>query len=445
RVKAFGKGEIRLGGTGLKETQLERSSEEKLKNLQQQLEKLSFEKVKISREQERLLSRSKWLLSQRERLRGEVALEFTWGKTAVKDVDEQMGGLYEEEKKIIALMRESKTRQALLNLEIQKITRQLEEFRHQGSLSELGAQVDFEVLVPGVVKFQLAYLISGANWQSFYDARLLLESRTLELSYHASVTQHTGVDWEEIQLILSTSNPALSAHLPKPKSLFIDFGSSGMPGAGGDEGASSGSPTVNFGITKSQSVPCDGNAKKVPITICSFPVDISYLAVPKFTEQTYLRAKAKNTEGYPFLSGKVSVYQGYNYVGESALNTIVPGGELELFMGVEDGIKVERELVNRIVETKGFGGNTSRVTYKIRITVKNFKAEDVSVDILEPLPLSRNSDIKVKIEENEPPYTELDEKNVLHWTLTLKPRQEEQIILDYFVEYPKERMVTGLE
>ncbi len=45
----------------------------------------------------------------------------------------------------------------------------------------------------------------------------------LTLSYFAEVTQVSGEDWTEVDLVLSTSNPAISSQPPSVKTKSVDF------------------------------------------------------------------------------------------------------------------------------------------------------------------------------------------------------------------------------
>ncbi len=67
---------------------------------------------------------------------------------------------------------------------------------------------------------ELSYMINNASWHPVYDVRADLTSRTasasIELVTAALVEQHTGENWDHVQLTVSTLDP-LPLYLPKLK------------------------------------------------------------------------------------------------------------------------------------------------------------------------------------------------------------------------------------
>ena len=58
----------------------------------------------------------------------------------------------------------------------------------------------------------VSYVALNASWTSTYDLRL--EASTLALTWYGLVTQHTGEDWPECDLRLSTARPSGAASVP---------------------------------------------------------------------------------------------------------------------------------------------------------------------------------------------------------------------------------------
>ncbi len=87
------------------------------------------------------------------------------------------------------------------------------------------------------VSFTLSYIVPNAHWSACYDVRVSTASPStagtqqqqgtledaLTLSYFAEVTQVSGEDWTEVDLVLSTSNPAISSQPPSVKTKSVDF------------------------------------------------------------------------------------------------------------------------------------------------------------------------------------------------------------------------------
>ncbi|KAI1792158.1 hypothetical protein LXA43DRAFT_1093971 [Ganoderma leucocontextum] len=71
------------------------------------------------------------------------------------------------------------------------------------------------------VEFQLIYLVTGVNWQPYYDLHASTSdgkpSSDVSLHYCANITQNTGEDWTNTVLTLSTANSQALHSLTVPK------------------------------------------------------------------------------------------------------------------------------------------------------------------------------------------------------------------------------------
>jgi uncharacterized protein (TIGR02231 family) len=88
------------------------------------------------------------------------------------------------------------------------------------------AIVGLEVLSRGEFTLELEYTTrGGARWQPLYDLRLLEEEDNpiVELMYLGQVQQSTGEDWLDVDLVLSTARPAVSAQLPELDPWYINL------------------------------------------------------------------------------------------------------------------------------------------------------------------------------------------------------------------------------
>ena len=74
----------------------------------------------------------------------------------------------------------------------------------------------------GKLKLYPSYLVQSANWYPLYDARVISESKQVELSYFGMIHQSTGEDWKDISLTLSTAEPMSVKSLPELERWFID-------------------------------------------------------------------------------------------------------------------------------------------------------------------------------------------------------------------------------
>jgi hypothetical protein len=90
--------------------------------------------------------------------------------------------------------------------------------------------VDIEAAKAGSEKLTLSYVVPGVSWTPSYDVRIDARKDEAVLTYQALVAQTTGEDWTNVQLFLSTAEPALQSRVRRLGAWRIDT-------AGADTGA----------------------------------------------------------------------------------------------------------------------------------------------------------------------------------------------------------------
>jgi uncharacterized protein (TIGR02231 family) len=158
----------------------------------------------------------------------------------------------------------------------------------------------------------------------------------------------------------------------------------------------------------------------------------------------YLPAQVKNpADGAIFLAGKAHIFRDTIFVGETQLTNIAPGQEFKINLGIDEGVKIERDLVERQVDKK-LMSNQRRVTYAYRIIVTNLLNQAANLKLTEQLPVSRNEQIKVRLIRSNP-QIQLGEMGILEWDLVLGAQEQQEIYYQFTVEHPPEITVLGLD
>ncbi len=67
----------------------------------------------------------------------------------------------------------------------------------------------------------VSYYITSASWEPTYDFRVDDITKPLSITYKANVYQSSGEDWENINITLSTANPALTGTAPELKTWYL--------------------------------------------------------------------------------------------------------------------------------------------------------------------------------------------------------------------------------
>jgi uncharacterized protein (TIGR02231 family) len=343
--------------------------------------------------------------------------------------------------------------------------------------------VDLEAQSATAAEVDLTYHVSGASWRSLYD--LVLDGERLDVSYLAEVTQQTGEDWPEVALVLSTARKGQSQTLPELSPWYIGRpqpprrpGGAVLMSAMGGEAASSGadgpgepqavaaaarSPKMQpraarmlaaeqaesesgagltYTVARPLAVPGDGGPHKTLVARFDADAVLDYLTVPVLAPEAYLRATVTNG-ALLLLPGRARIFQGAQFVGETQLDTVAPGEEFEVQLGVDEQIKVERKLRRRSVG-KALLGGTRTIDIGYEITIENHRDRDATVSVHDHIPVSTDGDVKVRARETSPPPAATDDLGELTWNLVLTPRESATIRHRFTVEHPAQVAVTGL-
>jgi uncharacterized protein (TIGR02231 family) len=364
----------------------------------------------------------------------------------------------------------------VLERRIQQLQQQLEQLRNARPRERFTAQVEIEVFQPGDLTIELSYVISGAGWSPLYDLRLEEdgEKPALEIGYLAQVSQQSGEDWQDVALTLSTARPALASRLPELDPWYIEpvralpLEAAPAPRKAGMRSVAAAAPmvmgmdaaraapaeealatvqqsgaAVNYLAPGRVTIPPDGAKHKVIIARYPLVPNLDYVAAPPIVQAVYRRAKVVNTSPYTLLPGMANLFAGDDFIGVTGLELVAPQGEIELYLGVDDRIKVERELKRREVDKTLIGGKR-RLHYGYEIRLENLLGAAASLTLQDQIPVARHEEIKVRLDSVDPKPAEQSALNLLNWELTLAPNEKRFIRFEFTVEYPHTLDVQGL-
>ncbi|WP_371402862.1 DUF4139 domain-containing protein [Kribbella sp. NBC_00662] len=326
------------------------------------------------------------------------------------------------------------------------------------------------------VEIELSYVVPAANWTSSYDVRLTGDRLTL--NWYGLITQHSDEDWPECDLTLSTARPTVTAKVPELDPWYLDRfhppmpmaapGAAvplGMQVAGGREHlqsrrASAGliqeqaafeavEATVEQGMTAASytpprpvAVPADGATHRATISSIDLDAELDYITAPVRSTDVHLRATVVNSSAHTLPAGKASVFHEAEFVGSAALPLWAPGEDVELALGLDDRIRVERKLVRREA-SKATLGSTRRRQVEYETKIENHTPRNARITVLDQLPVARDHEITVKPLSAEPDPAETTDLGVITWKLDLAAGKETTIKLAFRVDTGKSVDLTG--
>jgi uncharacterized protein (TIGR02231 family) len=211
---------------------------------------------------------------------------------------------------------------------------------------------------------------------------------------------------------------------------------------------------ATFTVATPATIPANGTQQKVSVTTLTLPAGLRYDTTPKYNAAAFLTAKVTNDSDFPLLAGHLAAFVDGAFIADSHLATTLPSEEFELALGVDDAVSIERTLVNRFVEKTGLTNSGTRVTYEVKLAITNHKATPITLQLAEPLPVSRHEKIIVKL--ISPPERQIggpedtsafkrDEEGILTWTGSLAAGATKEHTLKFSIEHPNSLDVSGVE
>jgi uncharacterized protein (TIGR02231 family) len=210
------------------------------------------------------------------------------------------------------------------------------------------------------------------------------------------------------------------------------------PGESGELGSG-----LAYRVQRPLAVPADGEPHKTTVARFELDAALDHLAVPVLAPEAYLRATVTNASSLLLLPGPARVFHGAQFTGETFLKTVAAGEEFELQLGVDDQIRVERQLRRRSTSKAVIGG-TRTIDVAYEITVENHRPGQARVSVHDHVPVSTDGDIKVRLRETNPNPAEQDDLGELTWQLSLDTGRTATIRYRFTVEHPAQLTVAGL-
>jgi uncharacterized protein (TIGR02231 family) len=172
----------------------------------------------------------------------------------------------------------------------------------------------------------------------------------------------------------------------------------------------------------------------------------NYYAVPKLSKYSYLQADLKNPFQFPLMKGRMNIFLDNRLVGSTYLKkTMLPGKDITLSLGVDEGITVEKKLIKKFTESAGAFIKETRVIYEFAIDIFNGKNREITITVNDNIPVSRNEKIKVEVEFPKKEEAKISSDGIITWDLKLAKNEKKSLKVKFRVTYPKDIKITGLE
>jgi len=294
----------------------------------------------------------------------------------------------------------------------------------------------YEVLItlqanaPTECELHLAYITFGTGWEAFYDVRVISQARELEkleLIYYGNIMNSSGEDWIDCFLTLSTATPSIDGKAPPLNAKWVSLRNKGYYYSDAKPSnqnkpsleqkvmkvneqqkkqkqqqvtvqAAAGATSATFTIPRKATVLSDGKAHKVTIkTLDTLEGTFLYSITPSVSEYAYLKGIIRNTSDFPLLAGDLNVFMDSTFVAKSAIDLISPNESFGIFLGIDPSIKVDYRPTKKSNAASGVWTKTITEEIKDVTVVTNNTSKSVDIVVLQQLPRSTDSNLKVKL------------------------------------------------
>lgn len=110
-----------------------------------------------------------------------------------------------------------------LKSEIAKLREQLIELNYHENQRSNQVIIIIDVDAPETINSTLKYLVSDCGWAAVYDLSATDLNQKVNLKYKAQIYNNTGNNWNDVDLVLSTGDPRLSASHPELNPWYLEY------------------------------------------------------------------------------------------------------------------------------------------------------------------------------------------------------------------------------
>jgi uncharacterized protein (TIGR02231 family) len=359
------------------------------------------------------------------------------------------------------------------NVELNRLSndykKELKEVNSRSTYSETDVIVLLSSEIDRSTKINLQYLVANAGWVPGYDIKAIDLTNPISLIYKAKVFNNTAIGWNNINIKLSIADPTLSITKPELKPWYLDYYSSydykknkglgymqnmivqdaelerkektlesTVTDANYDE---LDIPDLNteFEIKSKYSIPADDKPYVVDIEEHTLPATFEHFAVTKMDKEVFLLAKITGWEDLSLVDGYANIYFKGTYLGESLIKTRNVKDTLDLSLGRDEKVLVTRSKLKDYNSKQLIGGKLKE-TLTFELVAKNNRKSAVNIEIFDQVPISKNSDIEVKVLD----ISQAEDNAVtgeVKWRYKLQPGESRKMKLSFSIKYPKDQII----
>lgn len=196
-------------------------------------------------------------------------------------------------------------------------------------------------------------------------------------------------------------------------------------------------------------VPSDGSPHRILLRCVDCAPGMRLLAVPREQAEVFREAELRNPLSAPLLAGPVDVYVEGSLLTTAQVAAIDRGGALRVGMGVEDRVRVARNLRSD-EETTGLLGGSTQVNHHVSIELSSALGQAVVIDLYDRLPVSDDKSVTIDLLSARPEakeYTQSERglpiRGGLVWSVPLTAGGKAKVEYSYRIVFPGKSEIVG--
>jgi len=199
-------------------------------------------------------------------------------------------------------------------------------------------------------------------------------------------------------------------------------------------------------------VPSDGLFHSVALTSQSTDVNLRYVVVPREDTNVFRIAQLRNPLDAPLLSGSVDVYIDGEYILSTILPTVPTNGQIEFGLGVEQGIKVARNMTYQEKRSSQLLVAFNELRHHIKIDIANRLANEARIEIRERIPVPREGEkVDVELGKVSPQWQKYEQEERgkpiqggYRWRIKIPGQQQAKLSAQYTIKtYADSELIGG--
>ncbi|MGC9451940.1 MAG: mucoidy inhibitor MuiA family protein, partial [Oceanipulchritudo sp.] len=317
---------------------------------------------------------------------------------------------------------------------------------------------DLSGALSGSTNLLLRYQVRDAGWQPVHEIRANPANGSVEWTYKARMWQRSGEDWERVMVTLNSASALYASGLPELAPLFLQrvegrplmarakdlMQGEGVayemaPAAAAAVEAERSATTTGFFMNLPEVVTLESGSEPAvrPAFTDTLPADYWSEAVPALSTEAWLMAGLTNELGWPILAGESYFYIDRQLVARRHLDSISAGEEIELSLGVNENIAIERKERVKEESEGGLIDRTKKHAIKFETTVENRMPVTHRVVLQDRFPIGRDN--KIQVRTIQPKDAEPEEgTGIFKWERQIPSGSKAVMTTEYIVTYPAE-------